>query len=73
MGAVEFLRARDAATLVGLSEKTLANLRSAGLGPAYEKRGRLVFYPVAALVAWSRSTVTEVHAPRHLRAVGGAA
>ena len=43
-----------------LNEKTLANLDSAGLGPAGRFRiGRKVVYPVAELVAWleNRSSV----------------
>ncbi len=49
-----------------LSEKYLANLDSAGKGPAGRIRcGRKVVYPVAELVAWleNRSTVIPERNP----------
>lgn len=42
---------KNAARYLGLREKTLAMLRSAGEGPAYVKRGR-VFYFKHDLDAW---------------------
>lgn len=57
----EEVRARDAAVLVGLSEKTLANMRSDGVGASYVKRGRLVYYNRASLMAWHESRITEMH------------
>jgi len=42
---------KNAARYLGLSEKTLAMLRSAGEGPAYVKRGR-VFYFRQDLDTW---------------------
>ncbi len=43
--------ARNAACYLGLSEKTLASMRSNGKGPAYVKRGR-VFYFLEDLDSW---------------------
>jgi hypothetical protein len=42
---------KNAARYLGLSEKTLAMMRSAGVGPAFVKRGR-VFYFQDDLDAW---------------------
>ena len=44
---------RNASRYVGLSEKTLAMMRSGGTGPAYVKRGR-VFYYQEDLDQWLR-------------------
>lgn len=41
----------SAAAYVGLSEKTLANYRSRGIGPVFIKRGR-IFYRRADLDDW---------------------
>ncbi|BBY56168.1 helix-turn-helix domain-containing protein [Mycobacterium koreense] len=46
------LRPRQAAQYVGLSEASLARKRFRGEGPAYVKRGRLVYYPISCLDAW---------------------
>jgi len=44
-------------------EKTMANLDSAGMGPAGRFRiGRKIVYPVASLVAWLESRSTAVSA-----------
>lgn len=50
----------NAATYLGLSAKTLANMRTLGTGPRFIKRGR-IFYRIADLDTWlaegeSRST-----------------
>jgi hypothetical protein len=50
----------NAAAYLGLSPKTLANMRTLGTGPRFIKRGR-IFYRIADLDAWlaegeSRST-----------------
>jgi hypothetical protein len=44
---------RNASRYLGLSEKTLAMMRSGGTGPAYVKRGR-VFYYQEDLDQWLR-------------------
>jgi len=62
--AADEIRARDAAVLVGLSEKTLANMRAAGEGASYVKRGRLVYYSRSGLLAWHASRISEVHEMR---------
>lgn len=36
----------------GLSVKSLANLRSAGVGPKYYRRGRRIFYKVSDVRDW---------------------
>lgn len=44
-----------AATLAGRSRKTLANWRSAGVGPPWVKVGQgpeSISYPLAGLMAW---------------------
>ena len=46
--------ARNAATYLGLSEKTLAMLRCSGEGPAFVKRGR-IFYFKQDLDEWINS------------------
>ncbi|RJR43512.1 MAG: hypothetical protein C4576_14220 [Desulfobacteraceae bacterium] len=43
----------------GLSEKTLANLRSLGQGPRYYRRGRLIFYDVADIQEWLTKNPVE--------------
>ena len=48
--APPFLRPKAAAAFLGYTEKTLATYRSAGTGPKYIKRGRMVFYRKADLV-----------------------
>lgn len=45
------LDAKNAASYLGLSTKTLAMMRSAGTGPRYVKRGR-IFYFKADLDDW---------------------
>ena len=35
---------KNAARYLGLSDKTLAMLRSSGMGPVYVKRGRVFYY-----------------------------
>lgn len=42
------------ASYLGISEKTLANYRSRGIGPPFVKRGR-IFYFKADLDAWLAS------------------
>ena len=48
------LDAKNAATYLGLSVKTLAMLRCGGKGPRFVKRGK-VFYFQADLDAWLRA------------------
>lgn len=48
--------AKDAAAYVGLSEKTLANLRTKGTGPKFLKVGK-IFYFVSDLDDWLKSAV----------------
>ncbi|MEP6827964.1 MAG: helix-turn-helix domain-containing protein [Aestuariivirga sp.] len=46
------LDASKASEWTGLSTSTLAKLRLTGLGPAYSKLGRRVFYRIDDLEAW---------------------
>ncbi|MBA8988889.1 MULTISPECIES: helix-turn-helix transcriptional regulator [Curtobacterium] len=42
----------DVAALLGVSPKTLANWRSAGVGPSYFKIGGRVRYDRAVILTW---------------------
>lgn len=57
------LSAEQAATVLGLSVKTLANWRVSGAGPAFLKLGGRVLYDPADLQAWRdarrRKSTTE--------------
>lgn len=58
------LTTRKAASLVGLSPRTLETLRVRGGGPAFIKLGSAVRYEPAALQAWidaHRSTSTSAN------------
>jgi len=49
------LSPKDAARFLGLSVKTLANLRCSGGGPRFQKNGGLrgaVRYPLSELMCW---------------------
>lgn len=61
---------KNAARYLGLSEKTLAMMRSAGTGPVYVKRGR-VFYYKEDLDVWLREG--RVMSTAQLRAPQGTA
>ena len=61
-GAVvqEYLSAAEAATYLGMSERTLNNYRVNGRqGPAFTRLGQLVRYRVADLDAWADSNRVE--------------
>lgn len=46
------VRPPQAASLVGVQEKTLANMRGQGIGPRYVKLAGQISYRVADLAAW---------------------
>lgn len=46
------LRPRAAGDYCGVSENALAMMRVRGTGPAFVRRGRLIYYPRSALDAW---------------------
>ena len=48
----EFFTAKKAEERLAVNEKSLANLRSLGKGPAYVKRNRKVFYIRESFVDW---------------------
>jgi predicted DNA-binding transcriptional regulator AlpA len=50
-----YLNTRQSAHLLGLSPRTLQNMRSAGTGPRFRRHGRLVFYHIDDLESWSRA------------------
>lgn len=65
------LDTKNAAQYLGLSQKTLAMMRSAGTGPRFVKRGR-VFYFREDLDAWLMErprvrTTAEARLSAHLR------
>jgi predicted DNA-binding transcriptional regulator AlpA len=47
-----WLRARDAAAVLGVAVGTLADWRCEGKGPPFKRLGRAVVYDLAALNAW---------------------
>lgn len=51
----------NTAKYVGCSKKTLANMRTAGIGPAYVKRGRIFYFreDVDAWLQAGRVTSTQ--------------
>lgn len=53
--AGKLLTPLEAAAFTGLSDQSLANMRSTGRGPAYFKVGRYVRYDEHDLSAWMRS------------------
>ncbi|GAB3169790.1 helix-turn-helix transcriptional regulator [Streptomyces incanus] len=60
------LRPQEAAEMINVSPKTLANWRASSMGPRYTKlspgRGGRVRYPLSAVLDWlaERHEVTEV-------------
>lgn len=48
-----FLNTAQAALYIGLSRRTLENMRYRGGGPCFRKHGRIVRYHVNDLDAWS--------------------
>ena len=52
MNLPKFLRPRQAARYLAISESSLNKLRVFGGGPAYSKRGRSIIYSVDDLDAW---------------------
>ena len=48
-----YIKPEEAARILGLSTKTLANLRHAGGGPRYVKLGSAVRYPRSEVYAWA--------------------
>ena len=53
--AVRWMRAPEAARILGLSLATLAKLRTVGGGPRFSKFGRAVVYESAELHRWGVS------------------
>lgn len=53
----KYLRPREVRTALGSgpSEKTLANLRSKGGGPAYIKKNNRIYYRYEDVIAWLES------------------
>lgn len=57
-----YLNTRQSAHFLSLSVRKLEKMRSAGIGPRFRRHGRLVFYHIEDLEAWSRATTaTEWH------------
>ncbi|MCX8477995.1 MAG: helix-turn-helix domain-containing protein [Sphingomonas sp.] len=55
-GGRPYLNTRQSAHFLGLSVRTLEQMRSGGTGPRFRRHGRLVFYHVDDLESWSRAT-----------------
>jgi predicted DNA-binding transcriptional regulator AlpA len=60
-----FLRTPEAASFLGLSQRTLEKHRTYGTGPTYRKLGGRVVYSVTELQAWAdRGVATSTSDPR---------
>ena len=57
---------RNASRYVGLSEKTLAMLRTKGTGPRYVKRGK-IFYFREDIDAWIGKDTRRLSTVQHIR------
>lgn len=55
----DFLTQTEAGEFLRLSPRTLQNMRVTGDGPVYRKHGRLVFYRMEDLIAWSEARKQE--------------
>lgn len=53
------LRTKEAADFLGVDIRTLQNWRTYGLGPPYEKEGRLVLYKRAELMRWKKESICK--------------
>ena len=59
-----YLRTPEAASFLGLSDRTLEKHRTYGTGPAYRKLGGRVVYSLEDLQAWAnRGTKTSTSDP----------
>jgi predicted DNA-binding transcriptional regulator AlpA len=62
------LNSKKAAALLGISERTLERLRTAGEGPKYVKFGMVVRYDPADILAWikgrKRTSTSDCGGPR---------
>lgn len=54
-----FLNSAQAAHFLGLSLRTLEEMRDRGDGPLYRKHGRQVRYHIADVESWSAANVTD--------------
>lgn len=54
-----YLNTRQAAHRLGISLRKLEQMRSDSTGPRFRRHGRLVFYHVDDLEAWSQSTASD--------------
>lgn len=54
-----FLNTAQAAFYIGLSQRTLEKMRTAGGGPRYRKHGRYVRYHIDDLDGWSEGRAKE--------------
>ena len=52
----QFLDTASAASLVGLSRRSLEGMRVTGGGPPFRRHGRRIFYDLTDLIAWSESS-----------------
>jgi len=54
-----YLNTRQAAHRLGMTVRHLERMRSNGTGPRFRRHGRLVFYHIDDLEAWSLSTASH--------------
>jgi len=59
-----FLTRKEAARLLGLRPKTLANWASSGMGPPFLRLGRRVLYRSQDLLEWLKAHAVEVKTTR---------
>jgi predicted DNA-binding transcriptional regulator AlpA len=53
------MRTKDAAIMLGVSEKTLKRRRADGTGPQWQKMGRVVLYDYHSLQKWLQERSTN--------------
>jgi len=56
-----FLNTAQAAHYIGLSYRTLEQMRWNGVGPSFRRHGRFIRYHIDDLDQWSRSTQGNAH------------
>ena len=69
---MNLITTKQAATILGISYRTLESMRLKGTGPAYSNVGRLVRYSTETLEEWvlsnqRRSTSDQNEAAAHVR------
>lgn len=63
-----YYTASTVASVLELSEQTLANWRVSGDGPAFVKKGRILYYRKAEVLAWLKGLGSPVSSTSQLQA-----